>query len=161
MNSIITYITALTATALIGVLVINIIKDERINRILQISMGILIILVLLKPVASLKIDELGEEIGNIFREEFQTQDYESLYQDKLRTQVKSVTEDYVQKKAESIGAEITVEVGLSAEGYPAPHSIRIVGALSGEQKRILLEYITNDLGIAPENQRWDLYDKMG
>lgn len=159
MNRILQYFTALVATALIGVLFSNLVKDQKINSILQLTIGLLLLLVLLKPIATAKIDQLGEEVGRIFREEFQMQNYESLYKDKLRAQVKTLTEEYVIKKAHSLNATVSVEVELStSDGYPTPQWIRIVGILTGEQKEILQEYVTVELGIAPENQRWDLYE---
>ena len=93
-----------------------------------------------------------------FRREFSVADYESLYQDKLRSQIKGTTEEYIEKKATDIGGSVSAEVELSGEEYPTPIGVEIRGSLKGEQRVILQEYVTRDLGIPVEAQRWILYE---
>ncbi len=158
MTGIIGYFIALASTALIGVTVTALIKDERIRMIIQTMVGVLLLLVILKPISVIDPEALAQQIGEAFQEEFQMTDYETLYQDKLRQQVASTTEGYIQKKAESIGATLSAQVEVCDSGYPSPEKVRISGILTGEQRRILQDYITQEIGIPMENQRWELYE---
>lgn len=152
------YFSALTATAVIGVLVCSLIKDPKVRSITQTITGVLLLLVLLKPLTTVDLDRLSQEIRQQFRQEFQTTDYETMYQDKLRRQVRETTESYIINKASSFNAMISVEVELNREGYPTPCGVKITGILTEKQKLLLQEYLTKELGIPIENQRWDTHE---
>lgn len=158
MTGLIAYFTSVIATVLIGVVVTELIKEPRLHTIVQMILGVLVLLVLLRPIATVKPDALMNEIEGLFREEMQISEYETLYQDKLREQVKSLTEEYIRKKGESLNASIRVQAELSSEGYPVPEKVLITGILTWEQRQSLEEYITQEFGIPRENQRWELYD---
>lgn len=152
------YFISLSATAMIGVLVTSLISDQRIRNVFRIVTGILLLLVLLKPIAQIDLSHFGQEIGSTFRQEFTTQDYESLYQEKLCDQVRRTTEEYIRKKAESLGITITAKVELSTDHYPTPTGVKIYGEISPEQMTQLQAYIAQELGIPNENQRWEFYE---
>ncbi len=158
MTGLIAYFTSVIATVLIGVVVTELIKEPRLHTIVQMILGVLVLLVLLRPIATVKPEALMDEIEDLFREEIQLSEYEALYQDKLREQVKSLTEEYIRKKGESMNASIRVQAELSTEGYPVPEKVLITGILTWEQRQSLEEYITQEFGIPQENQRWELYD---
>lgn len=158
MTGFIAYFTSVIATVLIGVVVSELIKEPRLHTIVQMILGVLILLVILRPIATVEPEALVDEIEGLFREEIQISEYEALYQDKLREQVKSLTEEYIRKKGESINASIRVQAELSSEGYPVPVKVLISGILTWEQRQILEEYITQEFGIPQENQRWEIYD---
>ena len=158
MTGLIAYFTSVIATVLIGVVVTELIKEPRLHTIIQMILGVLILLVILRPITTVKPEVLMDEIEGLFREEIQISEYVSLYQDKLREQVKSLTEEYIRKKGESMNASIRVQAELSTEGYPVPEKVLIIGILTWEQRQSLEEYITQEFGISRENQRWELYD---
>lgn len=154
------YFTALIATALFSVIVVSVAKDHRIKTLVQVSTGVLLLLVFLKPVTSLDLDSIKEDLRQIIPEGSSSSDYERLYQEKLQQQVRSLTEKYVMEKAKEVGASVTVKVTVRDHGYPIPNGIRISGILRPEQQHILQEYITASLGIPHANQRWDLYESI-
>ncbi len=158
MTGIIEYFIALASTALIGMTVMTLIKDDGIRRVIRTMIGVLLLLVIIKPISAINIDTLAKEIGDSFHEEFRVSDYESLYRDKLRLQVQTTTEDYIRKKAESMGATLFIKVEVSDDTYPTPEKVYLSGVIGGEQRSALQEYLTQDLGIPVDKQRWDLYD---
>lgn len=157
LNGILKYFMTLVATALMGVLLTALIKDRRIQNIIKLLMGSLLLIVLLRPVAQIDMETLGEDLGNLFRDELSTSDYESLYYENLRQQIKKTTEEYIRKKGESLGAVISAEVELSTDDYPVPISVKLYGSITWEQRLSLQEYITRELGIPTEHQRWEIY----
>lgn len=152
------YFTAVTAIAVLGVFLTAVVKDKRINNVLQILTGILLLLVLMRPVAEWDVEAFATKAGDVWGDRLPISDYETLYNEKLRQQVKETTEEYIRKKAESLGAIVTVTVELSREGYPTPVGTKISGFLTAHQLSELKRYVQADLGIEEENQRWDIYE---
>ncbi len=64
------------------------------------------------------------------------------------------TEAYILDKAASMGADISVEIKLDTGSPPVPSRITIKGAVSPYVKRMLTQYIINQLGIPKEAQSW-------
>lgn len=75
-------------------------------------------------------------------------------QNRLADIIKEQTRSYILQRAEQLGADITVSVELSDQTLPQPVSVRIRGTLSAQQKQSLCTIITQELGIAKENQQW-------
>lgn len=68
--------------------------------------------------------------------------------------IKSRCEAYILDKASGLGASVTVEVRLSAGDIPYPETAYIHGKLPESIKESLRKIITQDLGIAEEDQVW-------
>lgn len=64
------------------------------------------------------------------------------------------TEAYILDKAASMGAEISVEITLDSASPPVPCRITVKGAVSPYVKRMLTQYISQQLGIPEEAQHW-------
>ena len=159
MTGIIAYFTAVVATAILGVIVGSMITDPRLGSLIRTITGILILLVLLRPLLGTDLRELTDTVQQALSREFMTEDYETLYHRKLREQITTTTESYILKEASSIGAKIQVKVTLTADPYPTPYGVEITGKLTPHQQDLMEEYLTLQLGIDPRNQRWNLYDE--
>ena len=68
--------------------------------------------------------------------------------------IKERTAAYILDKAESLGAELTVEVTLSDDEPMVPCAVKLSGAISPYAKKVLSNTIANDLGIQVEEQIW-------
>lgn len=68
--------------------------------------------------------------------------------------IKEQSQSYILDKAVSLGANITVEVTLSNHIPPIPSRITIKGAVSPYVKKVLTDYIKEQLGIPEEAQVW-------
>ena len=155
------YFASITATALIGVVLLSLVKDPRKQSILRTVAGLMLLLVVMKPLKVIDLQKLGQDMKRYLQKEFPTTDYEELYQEKLRQQIISTTEKYIMEKAAALNAIISVTVELShgTDTYPVPCGIKIYGSVSKEQRTQLETYFTEELGIVPENIRWDEYEQ--
>lgn len=63
-------------------------------------------------------------------------------------------EAYIQEKAKTLGADLTIDAELSGEDPPVPQSVTICGAVSPYAKSVLCRYIESNLAIPEENQTW-------
>jgi len=64
------------------------------------------------------------------------------------------TRAYILEKAETFGAELTVEVMLDDSSIPVPSGVRIRGNISPYNREKLGSIIQRDLGIPTEAQIW-------
>lgn len=79
-------------------------------------------------------------------------------QDALRVSIKQRTEAYILDKAESLGAQLVVEVSVEGAEIPVPGAVRISGRITPYAKQMLETMLTQELGIEPEEQTWILQD---
>lgn len=61
---------------------------------------------------------------------------------------------YILDKARSLGCDLNADVTVGEGTYPLPESVCITGNVSPQNRRILEELLTKDLGIPKENQQW-------
>ncbi len=137
----------------------SLITDPQLSRLIRTITGVLLLLVLLRPLLRIDLEDMSTAVQEALSSQGITEDYHALYEKKLREHIISTTEAYIREKASSIGAEIRVEVDLREDPYPTPSSVRITGALTPHQQELLRDYLTRELGIDPGNQRWNLYDE--
>ena len=67
--------------------------------------------------------------------------------------IKEQTEAYILDKANCLDMHILVEVKLDAQNH-LPESVTITGDVSPYDKSVLCQYITQNLDIPEENQKW-------
>ena len=120
--------------------------------------GLLVILVVIAPIARLDekdlegmLDYAGEELLT------DTDDIEVAAHKTLMEHVQATAEEYVEKKAASLGATVQARVVVTDEEYPVPYSVRLIGTMSVSQQLDLSVYLSQDLGIPASRQEWDLY----
>ena len=68
--------------------------------------------------------------------------------------IKAKTEAYILEKAESLGLDISVEIGFDDADSIVPANVRICGPVSPYTKDQLSKVISSDLGIPEEQQKW-------
>lgn len=77
---------------------------------------------------------------------------ELMAREEYRTIIKDKLEAYILDKAKDLGLDLTVEVTLGDDDVPEEVIIRGVASPYGKAR--LQQMITQDLGIAKENQLW-------
>lgn len=65
------------------------------------------------------------------------------------------TQAYILDKAESLGAQLRVEVMLSDDGCFTPCRVTLSGSISPYARQVLSAYIAENLGISTEDQIWN------
>lgn len=83
-----------------------------------------------------------------------TADADFYQQESLRESIKAQTQAYVWNKAKELSLDVELEITLS-ETYPyVPCAICIKGEVSPYAKYQLSSYLTNEIGIPKEAQKW-------
>ncbi len=79
---------------------------------------------------------------------------EQMASESVRSIIKEETEAYILDKAAYLELSITVDVTVSEGDLPAPSAVTITGNASPYAKRVLTQYIQEELAIPEENQIW-------
>lgn len=156
MDGVSSYILQLVASAIIcGGLQALFGKGGGISSLIRTICGIYMAFVLLSPLKNVDFSIYTDYFYN-FSEQAQAvvDSGEEMAANALRQSIKEKTEAYILEKAISLGADVSVEVTLSADTLPKPSQITVKGAVSPYVKRVLSQYMEQQLGIPEEAQYW-------
>lgn len=158
METISRYILSVVAVCMLGVLAVQMVRQERMKKILRFLSGLLILSVALPPLMSFDGRELSELMEQAEQElALEMPDFAQQRQDALGEHIKNTAERYIEEKAAALGALVQAEVRLSCEEYPKVQSVILVGTASPTQYQELSDYLSRELGLPPERQEWRLY----
>lgn len=117
--------------------------------------GLYMALTLISPIVNIKLTDYADYFSG-FRADAQTAvtSGETAALNELRSIIKSQAEAYILDKAVSLDTVLNVEVKLNNENPPIPCSVILTGSVSPYSKDVLSRFISNDLGIAKEDQIW-------
>ena len=131
------------------------IEKSTVGSVVKMLCGIVMILTVVSPWASIRLRDLGDCLDSIHSDSSLAVGLgENMAQNELREIIKSRVEAYILDKANNYGAQLTVEVILSEEQIPVPISLHISGNISPYGKKMLSKMISEDLGIGLEDQVW-------
>ena len=156
MDAVRAYLLRVTVVALVcGIITGFAAKRVSLAPIVKFLCSLLMAVVLLTPMASIRLDTFGtfwDEIS--FRgEDAVFAGYESA-QDACGEIIKEKVAAYILDKAKSYGAELSVEVILDESAPPVPCALRLSGRISPYGKSTLKNVIEKELGIKAEDQLW-------
>lgn len=72
----------------------------------------------------------------------------------LRERIKEETESYILTKASAMGLTISAEVEVASDFPNAPERVTLNGHITPYRKQQLASYLSSELGIPEENQKW-------
>ena len=131
-------------------------NQEGINKkLLKSVCGVFLSFMIVRPLPTAKIDLLSFNDMEFAKDAaaFSRQGEQNLAE-AMDAIIKQETQAYILDKARRLEATITVEVGTNEEQIPV--SVVLSGNISPEGRRALSEIIESDLGIAKENQFWNV-----
>lgn len=130
-------------------------KSTVVNSIIKTLCSVFLTLSILSPLVSLNFSSLPNYIGDFSADADQFVEAGiRLSENSLRDSIKQQAEAYIEDKAASLNAELTVEVTLNDDEIPAPCSVKMEGRISPYAKSTLQCFISDNLGIQKENQIW-------
>jgi stage III sporulation protein AF len=130
-------------------------KKSGVGSLIRLMAVVFMLLTTLSPLVKVRLTDISEIwdrikiSGELFVEEGSSQ-----ANNEMSTIIKEKTEAYILEKAESLGAEISVEVTVSGSQVPVPVGIRVSGDVSPYGRKMLKNWISDALGIPVEEQEW-------
>ncbi len=150
------YILSVIASSVIcGCVQLLVSKKNASATLIKSLCGIYMAFVLIAPLQRIDFSMYGDYFAG-FTDEAKAvvADGENIAQQKYAEIIKSQSQAYIYDKAVSLGANVAVEVKLSDDTPPIPCGITIKGAVSPYVKKVLADYIEDQLGIPKEAQMW-------
>ena len=150
------YLLQILASALVcGILTRLMCNKGLLMETVKLLAGVYMTISVLSPWVDISFLDLGDLTGNIsVNADALTEDGKISAYQAMADIIKSQTEAYILDKANALGAEITVEVGLEGEDIPLPAKVTLYGAISPYGKSVLSNDISENLGISMEDQTW-------
>ena len=147
------WLFGLTALSALLALAEGLVTQEGIRRVLRLTGGVLMILVLLRPVVRMDLENLHFSLDAL-RQEAETleEEYTRQQAEQLSAGIEEELASYIWDKAQALGldCQVSVTVETGEDGVPAPRSVDI----TGEYSEALSEIIEKDLGVPREQQNW-------
>ena len=123
--------------------------------IVKILAGIYMTLAIVAPLLQLRLSEFTDFRSELRVEAEQiAQSGQNAAKDAMADSIIRSAQTYILDKAETLGAEVTVEVMLDDSSIPVPCGVRIRGNISPYLREQLGSIIQRDLGIPTEAQIW-------
>lgn len=150
------YLIGVTTAALICAIVKTLLPGKgTLPTVVKLISGVLMLLVLIKPLTDTSAYMFWDWTDDIsFDGQSIVTDAQAASKEVMRTRIKEQTQAYILSKAKSLGAQVEVSVTLSEEALAVPIEVCIEGNVSPYAKQVMMQMITNDLGIKREAQQW-------
>lgn len=74
--------------------------------------------------------------------------------DALSVNIKEKTEAYILSKAKTLGLDLETKIDLTQDELPKPESVTLIGNAPPYAKKVLSEYICDNLGINGDHLKW-------
>jgi hypothetical protein len=151
------YLLSVICAAMISGIVMSLIKGNKtVQTITKLLCGLFMIYTAVKPLPMLKVSDLSSVTDRYSREAQQAAQLgKDMSEDAIRHSIKEQIRAYILDKAQTLEADLQVEVELSDEEIPAPKTVLITGKISPYAKEQLSEMMERELGVNMENQKWN------
>lgn len=156
MEAIRQYLISITAAAILcGIIKCLFPEKGGAGVMIRVMAGLFLTATVIAPLAKVSLVSWNDFTGTLdsdAREAVATG--ENAVRESLRESIKTQVEAYILDKADSFGAELTVEVTLCPEDPPLPERVVLNGSISPYGRSRLESIMTEDLGIAKEQIIW-------
>lgn len=149
------YILSVIAAALICSIVNSWIGGKGTHAsVIKLISGLLLTITIVSPLLNIQINDPEAYFDSLAQEAEAVSAEGQFAADKERNAfIKESLENIVQEKAISMNTDISVDITLNNAQH-TPQKITLAGTVSPYSKRILSQYIQENLGIPEEDQMW-------
>ena len=149
------YLVSVTAAALICGVVKTLIPEGVLGTALKMVTGILMVLAVAGPWVGLRLPALGQWTQGFQQAaEAAAGEGSNAAMESLRESISQQVVAYIQDKAQSLEADLTVQVELTDDALPVPRRVILRGQISPYARSVLSEYLQTELCIETEDQIW-------
>lgn len=157
MESIKEYILSISAAAIICSIITNIVGKKGTNTaVIKLLCGLFVSITIISPWVKLHFSNLTAYMDDMRADSSNAvADGTRLASESTAVIIKERVSAYILDKATSIDLRVKVDVALSTDDPPLPNRITITGSASPYKKKVLQNFIVDNLGIPEENQIWN------
>ena len=156
MQSLRSYILSIVASSIICACVQVLIgKKGTSAKLIRMVCGIYMAIVFVTPLHKIDFSIYTDYFSGIMHQaEDAVSEGQNIAQQKRKEIIIRQTQSYILDKASSFGVDVEVAVTVSDDATQAPNAITIKGAVSPYVKKMLTNYIEEQIGIPKEAQTW-------
>lgn len=156
MQAVSSYLMQVTAAGIVSGIVSRLLGSKgMIGSVIKLITGIFMMLTVVAPLVNVRLDPWMDALDNFKNDgQYAASEGENQAKKAMAEIITERTQAYILDKAESLGADIAVEVTVSDAMPPVPCGAQISGKVSPYAKRVLSEYMRSELGISTEAQTW-------
>lgn len=150
------YLLSIFCAAIICAIVMRLMGEKGTHAVItKLIAGLFLSFTVIYPVAKIDLKDVSDWTSSYSSAASQAAAAgEALTKETIAAGIKLRTEAYILDKATALNTSLKVEVTLSEDDIPCPKAVRLSGNVSPYAKAQLQTIITQDLGIAKENQTW-------
>lgn len=150
------YIISVTSAALVCGCVQSFFDGKGpVSSVLKLLCGIFLCVVALRPVMDIRLPELA-----VFSQEPRAEagalaaEAQQLAAEAQRERISEECRTYIAQKAQTLGCDLSIRVYTGQEAPYAPSRVEIEGNASPYARGVLTNWITENLAVKAEDQRW-------
>ena len=155
MESLRAYILSVICAAVICGIIQMLVPKGTVSTLIKVITGLVVVITALSPLINEEILRWDLRFDRIVSDGSAAitagQDAAS---ELLRERIKEETESYILTKASAMGVNLSAEVELAPDFPNAPVSVILDGNVTPYGKQQLASYLSSELGISEENQKW-------
>ena len=151
------YILSIVAVGMITAICITLVqKNTSAGMIIKMLGGIFLVITLISPLVKIRFDDLGVLWEQISAEgDLLAQEGNDSTQEALSSVIKEDLEAYILDKADELGLTLKITVQMDQHNAVMPQTVKLQGAASPYQKRLLSAFMEEELGITEAQQEWN------
>lgn len=156
MNAIREYLLTVTAAAIVCSIAKHLAGDKSTaGKITKVVSGIFLTITVISPIKNFQLSKMDGLLDDYRIMAYETaQSGADMANTAMGDIIKEKTEAYILEEAKKMDIDISVEVKLSESEPPIPDQVIITGIVSPYKKNVLSQYISDNLGISREKQKW-------
>ena len=150
------YLMGIVAAALICGIIRSLFPEKgTIGAVIKTLLGIVVLLAVVSPWVSVSTDDFYNwDIAFYDDARSVVEQAENSAGEQVRQRIIEQTQAYILAKADSLGAELEVDVEVTEETIGVPCAVTITGAVAPYAKPVISQMLADDLGIDREAQTW-------
>lgn len=148
------YVYRILCAVVFCAIMLSLFPDGKTKSLLKFSSGVFLIIALFQPGLKISLQDYSDMGVNYLKQgRVVAMEGASDAQKHRHRFIKENVEAYILDKAEKLGSDLSVQIVLDEDGYPA--RVILNGNVSKDDKEELEQMLTEDLGIAKEEQQWN------
>lgn len=149
-----TWILTVTVSALVIAGAEALMPQGSVKRVGKLTGGLILVLGILQPLVTMDYDQLYDLVNTLPAGSIRQETLDQAAQEPMKGIIEEELSAYIVDKGAQLGLTCTARVTCEAgeDGVPLPKSVTITGAMTPDQREELCQVITQDLGLAREDQ---------
>lgn len=130
-------------------------EKSTVGKITKVVSGIFLTVTVLSPIKEFQLADVEGLLDDYRIVASETAQFGAdMANDAIGDIIKEKTEAYILEEAKKMDIDISVEVKLCDSDPPEPDQVIITGIVSPYKKNVMSQYISDNLGISREKQKW-------